>query len=256
MSYISKVRTNWLRFLKVTLKRIGRIFTKGTQMTGQYYRHELFAIRKDSGAILILIGALVIYPIIYAIAYKNEVVRELKTTLVDLDRSNTSHQLVKMLGGAEQIEINRIAMSMDEAKSDFFEGNSGGIVVIPKDFEKNILNGKQANVAVFADGSYFLIYRQLLSGTVKTLGTFSAGIEIKKLMMEGKTYSQAFQQRDPLPADIHYWFTPSSAYGPPRLPSDDARNYHHHSATNLANWNWYVGWYSQREKSGQLFSSE
>jgi ABC-2 type transport system permease protein len=193
-------------------------FLKGLKMTGKFYHDELNNIRKDSGAMLILVGALIIYPIVYAIAYKNEVVRELKTTIVDLDRTNTSHQLVKMLKGAEQIEINRVATSLDEAKFDFFDGGSGGILVIPQNFEKDVLNGKQTNIAVFADGSYFLIYRQLLSGSVKTVGTFAAGIEIKKLMMEGKTYEQAFQQRDPLQSDIHYWFNSSSGYGSSMMP--------------------------------------
>lgn len=186
---------------------------KGIEMTGRFYREEFRDIRRDSGAILILVGALMIYPIIYSIAYKNEVVRELKTTIVDLDRTTTSHQLIKMLEGAEQIEIDRVANSLDEAKNNFFEGNSGGIVVIPQQFEKDILNGKQSNVSVFADGSYFLIYRQLIAGSVKAVGTFSAGVEIKKLMMEGKTYDQAVRQRDPLSADIHFWFNPSSGYG-------------------------------------------
>lgn len=186
---------------------------RGIEMTGQFYREEFRDIRRDSGAILILVGALMIYPIIYSIAYKNEVVRELKTTIVDLDRTTTSHQLIKMLEGAEQIEIDHVAVNLDEAKDDFYDGNSGGIVVIPQHFEKDILNGKQTNVSVFADGSYFLIYRQLIAGSVKTVGTFSAGIEIKKLMMEGKTYDQVIQQRDPLFADIHFWFNPSSGYG-------------------------------------------
>lgn len=186
---------------------------KGLEMTGRFYHDEMRAIRKDSGAILILVGALMIYPIIYSIAYKNEVVRELKTTVVDLDRTSTSRQLIKMLEGSEQIEISNEANSLDEARKDFYEGNSGGIIVISQNFEKDILNGKQTNVSVFADGSYFLIYRQIISGSVKTIGTFSAGIEIKKLMMEGKPYEQAAQLRDPLAADIHFWFNPFSGYG-------------------------------------------
>lgn len=186
---------------------------RGLEMTGHYFRNELKNIRNDSGAILILFGALMIYPLAYSIGYKNEVVRELKTTLVDLDRTPTSHQLVRMIQGSEQIDINREAESLDEAKADFFEGESGGIVVIPENFEKDILNGKQANVAVFADGSYFLIYRQLIAGSVKAVGTFSAGVEIKKLMMEGKTFEQAQIARDPVSADLHFWFNPASGYG-------------------------------------------
>ena len=213
MYYRPKFTKKCLRFFLPSFGGVGGGLHKGLEMTGQFYREEIRAIRKDSGAILILIGALMIYPIIYSIAYKNEVVRELKTTMVDLDRTTSSRQLIKMLQGAEQIEIDREANSLDEAKKMFYEGNSGGIIVIPQNFEKDILNGKQTNVSVFADGSYFLIYRQLISGSVKAVGTFSAGIEIKKLMMEGKPYEQAVQLRDPLSADIHFWFNPSSGYG-------------------------------------------
>ena len=185
---------------------------KGLEMTRQFYHDEIRNIRRDSGALLILVGAMLIYPLAYSIAYKNEVIRELKTTIVDLDQTTTSRQLVRMLNGTEQIHINREANSLDEAKKDFYDGNSGGIVVVPKKFEKDILSGKQTNVAVFADGSYFLIYRQLISGSVSAVGTFSAGVEIKKLMLEGKSYDQALEMRDPLKADIHFWFNPNSGY--------------------------------------------
>lgn len=213
MKFRTKIITNCLRFFRTSVGKIWRGIREGIAMTGQFYLDELRNIRRDSGALLILVGAMIIYPLAYSIGYQNQVVRELRTTIVDLDRTTTSHQLIKMLEGAEQIEINQVATSLDEAKNDFFEGNSGGIVVIPENFEKDILNGKQTNVSVFADGSYFLIYRQLLSGSVKTVGTFSAGVEIKKLMMEGKTFDQAAQLRDPLTADLHFWFNPSSGYG-------------------------------------------
>lgn len=213
MNYLAKITKNCLRFFRPSFGGGGGGFIKGIEMTGQFYREEFRDIRRDSGAILILVGALMIYPIIYSIAYKNEVVSELKTTIVDLDRTTTSHQLIRMLEGAEQIEIAQSANSLDEARRDFFEGESGGIIVIPQHFEKDILTGKQANVSVFADGSYFLIYRQVVSGAVKSVGTFSAGVEIKKLMLEGKTYDQAVQLREPLVADIHFWFNPGSGYG-------------------------------------------
>lgn len=186
---------------------------KGLEMTRQFYRDELRNIRHDGGALLILVGAMLIYPLAYSIAYKNEVVRELKTTIVDLDRSPASRQLARMLDATEQISITHEANSMDEARKNFFNGTSDGIIVIPADFEKNILSGKQTNVAVFADGSYFLIYRQMISGSVSAVGTFSAGVEVKKLMLEGKSYEQAMQMRDPLQADMHFWFNPDSGYG-------------------------------------------
>ncbi len=207
---------NIKKYLRLNIPSKGGVrggLSKGLEMTGQFYREELRNIRHDSGALLILVGAMLIYPLAYSIAYKNEVVRELKTTIVDLDHTSTSRQLVRMLNGTSQISINREANSLDEAQKDFYEGNSGGIVVIPEKFEKDILSGKQANVAVFADGSYFLIYRQLISGSVSAVGTFSAGVEIKKLMLQGKSYEQALQMRDPLQTDMHFWFNPGAGYG-------------------------------------------
>lgn len=213
MNFWNKLTRKCVQVLLPAHRGVGGGLRKGLQMTGQFYRQEIRNIRSDGGALLILVGAMIIYPLAYSIAYKNEVVSELKTIVVDLDQSSTSRKLVRMLNGAGQISINREANSLDEAQKDFYEGNSGGILVIPERFEKDILSGKQTNVAVFADGSYFLIYRQLISGSISAVGTFSAGIEIKKLMLEGKSYDQAVELRDPLKADLHFWFNPDSGYG-------------------------------------------
>jgi ABC-2 type transport system permease protein len=213
MNYRSKITTFCRRFFRLCGGVVGGGLVKGLEMTGQFYRDEIRNIRRDSGALLILVGALLIYPLAYSIAYKNEVIRELKTTLVDLDHTTTSRQLARMLNETEQISVNHQANSLDEARKAFFEGNADGIIVIPENFEKDILSGKQTNVAVFADGSYFLIYRQIISGSVSAVGTFSAGVEIKRLMLGGKSYEQAVQMRDPLQTDMHFWFNPDSGYG-------------------------------------------
>ncbi len=196
------------------MKKLLKKIRTGVRMTGQFYQEEMKAILKDHGALLILSGAIIVYSLIYAYAYKMEVVREVDTVVVDLDRSSSSRQLVRMIDGTEEVKISRSATSMKEAQEIFVEGDHvGGIVVIPANFEKDLLEGVQADVAVYADGSYFLIYRQLIGAAVKSVGTFSAGVEIKRLMAEGKIDEQAMAARDPLSADLHFWFNPSSGYG-------------------------------------------
>ncbi|MFA5420046.1 MAG: ABC transporter permease, partial [Bacteroidales bacterium] len=185
----------------------------GIAMTGQFYRDEMTAIFKDGGAILILLGAIIIYSLMYGFAYKKEVVRQIETIVVDLDNSSSSRQLIRMVNHAEQIHVVSYAHGMDEARKLFFnEKEMGGILAIPNGFEKDLLEGRQANVSIYADGSYFLIYRQVIGGAVNVTGTFSAGVEIKKLMSGGKSFHQAVEARDPISADLHYWFNPSSGY--------------------------------------------
>ncbi|MGE4586014.1 MAG: ABC transporter permease [Mangrovibacterium sp.] len=190
----------------------------GIAMTGSCYRRELEAILKDPGAMLILFGALIIYPITYAFAYKNELIREICTTVVDLDNSPASRKLVRMLEATEQLAVSGQANSMEQARQLFYAGNQGGIICIPKDFERNLLAGRQANVSVYADGSFFLIYRQVINGAVSATGIFSAGVEINRLTAEGKSPELAMKARDPLAADLHFWFNPSSGYGTFLMP--------------------------------------
>lgn len=180
---------------------------------GRHFSNELRAVRKDSGALLILFGALIVYPLVYSIAYQNEIVRDLKTLVVDLDKSTTSSKLTMMINQSEEIDVVGELRSMDEARNLFSDGKASGVILIPSGFEKDLYSGRQADVAVYADGSYFLIYRQLVSGALKSIGTFSAGIAVKKFMMQGMPYEQAIISIDPVSADFHLLFNANSGYG-------------------------------------------
>jgi len=189
-----------------------KIFTE-IGLIGSFFLKEVRAIRKDSGALLILFGALIIYPLVYSIAYQNELVRDLKTIIVDQDKSSTSARLVMFVNQSEEIEVVGEVSSIAEAQQLFADGKASGVLLIPKGFEKDLFSGKQADVSVYADGSYFLIYRQMLSGSLKSIGTFAAGVEVKKLMMQGIPYAQAMISHDPVSADFHFLYNNTGGYG-------------------------------------------
>ena len=51
------------------------------------------AIFRDRGAVLILIGAMLIYPLLYSIGYFNETLTDLGIGVVDLDHSALSSKI-------------------------------------------------------------------------------------------------------------------------------------------------------------------
>lgn len=55
---------------------------------------ELRMILKDSGVLLLVVFAMLIYTIIYSVAYGKEVVREVSIAVVDEDHSSMSRTLV------------------------------------------------------------------------------------------------------------------------------------------------------------------
>lgn len=100
-----------------------------------YWFDELRIIFHDWGAILIFFVAILVYTVIYSIAYQNEVLRHIPVALVDLDHSATSRKLARMIDATEQIHVSVKPTSLEEAKNLFYEGKVNGIVLIPSDSE-------------------------------------------------------------------------------------------------------------------------
>lgn len=174
----------------------------------QEYRN----IFSDYGVLLIFYGAVILYPIFYPIPYANEVLKETPVAVVDLDQTEMSRQVVRMLDAHELIRVATRPTDMAEAQQQFYERKVYGIILIPKDFERTILRGDQGSIVNYADASYFLIYRQVLTGISETLGTLSAGIQVKQMMAKGLLQEQAMATAIPLPLISFPLFNPSGGY--------------------------------------------
>lgn len=185
----------------------------GFQLAATHFINELKAIFTDSGAMLILIGAVVIYPIIYSIGYYNEVMTNMKVAVVDLDHSVASRKYTAMIDASSDLEVSCKALDLPAAENLFMSNKVSGVILIPKNFEKDVLSGKQANVAVYADASYFLKYRNTILATTYSNAYFSGGVSVMRYMAEGKSLQQAKVSNDPLPAYSHVLYNPSTGYG-------------------------------------------
>lgn len=190
----------------------------GLILTGQTFQREFTAIIKDPGALLILFLALIIYPIIYGIAYKNEVLRDLKVAVVDLDRTATSRTLSRMIDATADLHVASRPASMAEAEALFYSGEVHGVFLIPKGLEKAMMKGGQSVLSVYCDAGYFLMYKQTLSAAMKSSGTFGAGVEIKRYMARGKTVDEAMAMRDPVSIKTVTLYNPQGGYNTFVLP--------------------------------------
>jgi len=195
-----------------------KTISNALQLIVYFFINELKSIFKDAGAVLIFMIALVIYPLLYSIAYEKEVVRDIPIAVVDLDHTALSRQISRMADATEQLKLTYKPQSLKEAEQLFYQGLVKGVLLIPSHFEKDILSGKQCNVVVYSDASYFLMYKQVYAGSVYAVGTLSAGIEIKRMLAEGKSLEQAFEQQDPLKVDVKNLYNPSAGYGSFVLP--------------------------------------
>lgn len=181
--------------------------------------HEFRRLFSDKGVLLVIFGAIIIYPFFYPIPYSAEVLKDVPVGVVDHSNTDSSRKLTRMIDAGELVHINSKYNGMTDAKAALVEGDIGGILLIPADFEKNILRGEQATVSAYCDASYFLIYRQVLKGLYYGTGTFSAGIEIKRMMAKGMTEETARSGRDPLSLVSFPLFNPQGGYATYVVPA-------------------------------------
>ena len=184
----------------------------GFKITITAFKNELKEIFSDSGALLILLFAVIAYPVVYSIGYKNNVITEMPIAVVDLDHTQTSRTLSRMIQETKQLDVHSKLNSLNEAEQYFYDNEINGIVVIPSDFEKNLFKGSQSIVDVYCDASYFLIYKETLNAVLNASGTLSAGVEIKRNMATGSSLNQAIQQQHPLDIKFFNLYNPSGAY--------------------------------------------
>jgi ABC-2 type transport system permease protein len=178
-----------------------------------HFKNELKSIFTDSGAVLILVGALLIYPVVYSLGYFNEVLTDLPIGVVDLDQSVTSRKYTGMLDAAREVEVTSNPLNLKQAEDLFLANKISGVVLISKDFQKDIFSGKQANVAVYADGSYLLKYKTLYTAASVVNAYFGGGVAVKRYMIEGKSMEQAKISASPFDIQTHMLYNPSGSYG-------------------------------------------
>jgi ABC-2 type transport system permease protein len=176
------------------------------------FRDEVRGALRDPGALLVLVGAITLYAFFYPTPYRREVLKEVPVAVVDLDRTPLSRQLVRMADAHELVRVSARAGSLAEAERLVLGGAAGGVLAIPGGFERDVKRGATATVGVFADATYFLVYRQVLTGLAEATGALSAGVEVKRLQAQGMPEAKARAFRDPLPLVTRPLFNPVEGY--------------------------------------------
>ena len=131
---------------------------------------------KDSGATLVMIIGVIGYSLFYAIPYSTEVVKEAPVGVVDYDNTNLSRIFTRNLNTSDSLKVVFNPVSKQDAEKQFYQNKIKGFIIIPKDFEKDVLRGRQSTVELFADSGYMIIYKALYMGTVQTAMSLGAKI--------------------------------------------------------------------------------
>lgn len=174
--------------------------------------YEVRSVLKDSGVVVVIVAATIIYPVLYCSIYKNEEVLNMPIAVIDESQSAVSRDLVRRIDAAPELNVATRATNMAEARGLLDSRKIHGIVHIPSDFGKNLARGEQAFVSTYCDMSSFLYYRAMALGSNFAVLEMSKDIQIQRLGEMGVTGEAATVSATPIPNDHTVVFNSESGF--------------------------------------------
>ncbi len=183
------------------------------------YRRELvriFAVRPAFG---VLVLALCVYAALYPQPYLAETLRDVPVAVVDRDGSTSSRELVRRIDATEAVAVAQVLPDMVTAERAVYARLVHGVVLIPTDFERDLLHGRPSPVALYSDASYFLMNSRVSGNVAAAVRNFATETETSRLVRAGVDPSVAAAAADPLPLTAVTLFNPQAGYATFVLPA-------------------------------------
>ncbi len=143
---------------------------------------EAKLIFSDVAIVLTIIGGVLLYSFLYPQPYAKQSVSSLAVSVVDLDKSDVSRQIIYELNATPQVDVLRVDLSKKDALEALEQTKVKAIVIIPAHFKRDLALLKSPTIAIGVDSSYFLIYGAVLEGAMKSVLTYSVKIKVADLL--------------------------------------------------------------------------
>ena len=182
-------------------------------------RDELGRIFSLPPAFAVMVLAPMAYALLYPQPYLNEALRDAPIAVVDQDNTQSSRELARRVDATTDVGVAMVLPDLPSAEHAVYERRVHGILVIPQYFERDLLHGRAAPVALYADASYFLMYQRISGGVSAVARAFGAETETNRLIAADVDPAVATAVADPMPLTTEPLFNPQGGYATYVLPA-------------------------------------
>lgn len=121
-------------------------------------RDEFRTISTSYSILLVLIGGIFVYGLLYNYMYAPNVVRNVPVVVVDDSRSELSRSYVRLLNATPQVDVVTNGVEYPQAQEMMKKGEAVGILYIPADFSNRVFRGDESIFILYQTTSAFLYY--------------------------------------------------------------------------------------------------
>ena len=171
----------------------------------------------DEGVLVFFLIVPFLYPLLYMYLYSNEVVREVPVVVVDDSHSALSREFVRKVDATPDVQIIDHCGDIETAKLQIKNHNAYGVIWIPASFTKDIAEGRQTMVNIYADMSGLLYYKSLLSSCTEV--SLSMNKDIKAVRLSGLSDREKEVSAQPIEYDYVPMFNSQNGFATFILPA-------------------------------------
>lgn len=160
---------------------------------------------------------LIISLCVMSLVYVHPVLWDLPVAVVDQDNTVASRSLVRELDATAKVELHSYD-NLAAARQDMIMRDLFAIIIIPQDFERNLLQGKNITVPVFGDGTNRIASGQIQQELSKAYQQILADYNTKILTANGYTPEQASILIAPIQSETVGMYNPGVSFAAIALP--------------------------------------
>ena len=170
------------------------------RLFGIMLRKELWDIATSLSAVIVIVGGMVAYGLLYNLLYRPNIVREAPIVVVDNSHTSLSRHLVSLIDASPNAEVVASVADIGEARSMLSRGDAEAIVYLPHDMSRRIGRGEQAIFVTLSPTATFLYYEATVEAIMDAMLALDEGETLDMLwtlplplqvVLDGRTTTKA-----------------------------------------------------------------
>lgn len=154
----------------------------------------------------------IVYGLLIGFTYKDGKVENLPIIVINEDHTPISSTLVDMLQDSKSLKVLEYTQEPMSIENEVIKTQAAAVVRIPENFEAGILQRKYPEINVYINTANVLTANFASKAIQQTIGTLSAGTEMKALRRRGMNVEAAKNQYEPFKANYITLFNTTSNY--------------------------------------------
>ena len=180
---------------------------------------EYRSIATNYAVLLVLVGGVFAYGVLYNYMYAPNVVREVPVAVVDHSHSAVSREYVRLLDATPEVTVAHSAQDMAEAKQLMLQAEVYGILYLPRDFEGRLLRGEPSVYPFYAATDAFLYYEAMERANLEVMEAMDGKYRMELIEYLSVGELAAVVTQSPVTVVGAALYNPIEGYGVYLIPS-------------------------------------